>query len=189
MTESEEWVLVEGILEECWPGEWTVRTGKAYRLMLGEYEPGVVVAALRRIAKAGGRFRPSASEIMGALELDPGRPTWPEVLEALFGRRGILGHREEADCVAAAREFHPFIEAFAVTAGIRNLQLMGIYDEKYGQARQEMLRKEWVAFEEVAVERAARGVPLVTGGRTRELRGLQPLAALGLTRTKELGRG
>lgn len=176
---DDEWGIIEGVLEECWAREWTERTGSAYRLLLDEFSFPAVLEALKHLGV--GDFRPSAGTLRARLLADPGRPTWAEVMQAVFGRRGILDHRTERECLETAEaEFHPFIAGFVSTKGVETLKMLGIYDDDWGQARQEQLRKEWVAYEEIAKEREQRGLPLVTGGRTKALGRMKPLALLGL---------
>lgn len=184
---DDEWEFVSGVLEECWPGEWTERTGPAYKFMLASYSFAAVSAALKAWAASGKTFRPSASDLLSKLHSDPGEPTWTEAFAAIFGRRGVLSKRDERECLAFAyAEFHPFIAAFVDSKGVGELKMLGIYDDEWGSARREQLRKEWEAFSEVAKERAARGLPLVTGGKTGGLQRMSPLAELGIAPPPEL---
>lgn len=189
---DDEWTAIEMVLEECWPGNWSMNTGRAYRMMLDAFAPVQILAALRMVGRKP--FRPSAGEILAQLEADPGRPGWTEVLTAIYGRQGVLSarpprqpyetehHRQEARyaaCLERARgEFHPLIAAFVETATPRRLDELGVGDEEYGGARREQLRKEWEAFVEHAEERRRFGLPLATGGRRMELRPLDVLAGL-----------
>lgn len=174
--EDREWDLIEGVLEECWPGQWTERTGPAYRLLLDGYPAEVVVASLRKYAAVGSKFRPSASELVGGLTEDPGVPTWTEVEEALLGRAGILRNGRELP-----GESHEYLVAFVAATGRERLGQRPFDDPEWGEVERRRLREDWERFAERAEERRAHGSALASiGAPSGELTRLRPLAALGI---------
>lgn len=182
---DEEWDLIEGVLEECWPGDWNERTGPSYRLLLDDYPAASVVGALRKHVAAGPKYRPSASELGGALNEDPGIPTWTEVEEALLGPRGILRTGRELP-----EGSHEVLVAFVGAAGRERLGQRPFDDPQWGEVERRRLREDWDRFAERAEERRVHGLALASvGAPSGELRRLRPLAALGFDELRELTEG
>lgn len=200
--EDREWTLIAGVLEECWPGEWTERTGPAYRLLLDTYSPEAVVTALRKIALRPATFkrRPSAQDILSTLEEDPDRPTFEMMLEGL-GRvlrarpvKRVFYAEEEEDRLVSAEEMkrravreasglaagkeHPLVASFILTR-LDRLALLQLEDPDYGELRRKELREEWDRF---VGAREGRERHLLAGGRRGELGRLEPLKAIGAVR-------
>lgn len=189
-----EWAAVMGVLEECWPGEWTARTGPAYRILLGGYSASAVLAALRKVSadtKRVLRARPSGSELVSALEEDPERPTFEDMFDAVFGSGRILRARSTARrwgseaerhalyCEAVERraaEFHPLIAGFVVNYGVFGLSRLEL-DGEYGGLRRKDLREAWDRF--VAAREGMERHAIAAGSRAG-LRQLSPLKALGV---------
>lgn len=188
--EQREWELIEGVLEECWPGEWTERTGPAYRLMLEGYDPAALVAALRALAARGQRFRPSAGDIIGALERDSGVPSWTEVFREVWGPRGVTSAADEAAALRRAESVHPLVEGYVRLRGWDRLRRLAVDHEVWGEKIRREEEAEWSRFVERALERDAAEYGRLGPGRERAgLRRVDPLAAIGERRELSGGEG
>lgn len=169
---GEEWDVIEMVMEECWRGDWSEDTGRAYRLVLGELSAEAVMAAVRKLALGGARHRPSVGELAGALNADPGLPSWTEVEEILLGERGLLRG-------FAGVEMHEVLAAFVEARGRERLAQLPFDDPQWGEVERRRVREDWERFAERAEERRLHGLALQSVGAPRgELRRLRPLAAL-----------
>lgn len=163
---DDEWEVIAGVLEECWPGEWTERTGPAYRMMLDSYPAEQVAAALRVWTRRGEKWRPSAGELVGLLTEDAEAPTWAEAFAAIFNVGGIISRWQRHGWSHGTRtEYHELIEAFVEAQGVARLAMIPVNDETWGEKRRADLGREWEEFLDRARSRQERGLPLLTGGR------------------------
>lgn len=176
---ADEWAIVEETLMMAFPdterNQWDpARSMRAYRVILGGVTPGAVLIALRKIAlENGGKWRPSAGEILHVLGEDPERPTFEDMLAALKAAcKYPRGVRRDA---RAERE-HPLVAGFLLPR-LERLAMLRIEDDEYGELRRRDLRREWDSWCE-AQEGRERHV--LAGGRRNELGRLDPLRALGI---------
>lgn len=194
---DEQWAMFFDLLDNGWPGELDEGAAAAYQVLLDRTEPAEVIEALHQLLHAGARFRPSAAEILGARRRDPGRPTFEEAYQLIFGSGGVLRARpavrryldeaerkrmydEAADTRAAT--MHPLIGAFIARQGLDRLRHMPVDATATADgpgeghwARKE-LREAWDRHVEASDGREL--AVLASGGRLG-LRQLDPLAALG----------
>lgn len=195
---DDEWNVIEGLLKNAWPGQWTDGTGPSYRLLVGDYPAAAVLESLRVLTRRAARFRPSAGEIVSEMHVDAAQPTWDEVYDAIYGsgrlmkvrlpytgpveyaNRGELEAVRDALILEHARAFHPMITAFVEVVTPARLRTLELEDPQYGELRRRELRERWQEFAVTASERMVRGLPLVTGGRTAgELKRVDPKGLLG----------
>lgn len=188
---DQQWDTFAGLLEDGWPGEFDDRRGDAYRLLLDAIEPADAVRGLQVLLRTS-RFRPSAAEIVQAVEHDPSRPTFDEAYRLIFGPRGILAARpavtrwaDEAErrrlynraARDRAAELHPLVGAFVDRQGIDRLRELPVDDPDYGELRRKDLRQQW---DEHVQAFAGREIHALAAGDDRQhgLRRLDPLAAI-----------
>jgi hypothetical protein len=151
------WDAFCSLLEHGFPGPFPEEAGDAYRALLGDYEPAEIVKALRSLIRKGGRFRPSASEIVGELTTDPTKPTFTEALSAI---RQVVPIRPDSAALDRAERIHPYLAAFIRSAGLDRLRQWPIDDPEYGSVERKRLKDEWDSFVERADERVAHGLAL-----------------------------
>jgi hypothetical protein len=187
-----DWQAFAALMRRAWPGEFSDDDRRVYRLLLDDVEPPDAIAALRRLLHAGQRFRPSVAELLEAIRVDPSRPTFDEVLQLIYGSRGILaarperstfddaGARQRAYNEAALRraaDIHPLVASFVQRHGIQRLRELPLHDPNYGEVRRRDLEAAWERHVEAFDGRDV--AQLAAGGSHRpELRRLDPLAVL-----------
>jgi hypothetical protein len=173
-----------------------------YRLMLDDVDPAAASRVLKEIGLEGQALRPKPGDILGRLRRDPGRPSFDEACELIFGPGGVLAaqpppgpvHRaiatggypdQTAEAKARrdaaldrAKGFHPLIAQFVIRQGLDRLRQLPIHDRDYGELRRAELKKSWEAHVEAFDNRdvAARALP--AGERRGALERFNPLAAL-----------
>lgn len=198
----DEWDSFVHLLAEAWHGEFTDETADAWRLLLGDLDPRHALATLRRLLDEGRPHRPSVSEFRAAVRADPGRPTFGEAFQLLYGPRGILrarpakqvygdaGEQRRAEAEAAverAAELHPLVGGFVRAEGLQRLRLLGVDDPDWGGARRRDLERAWDGYVQA---NEGREVAALTAGTGREgLRRLDPLAGLDPPQVRELPEG
>jgi hypothetical protein len=169
---DDEWEGVCTLIEAAWPGEFGDVQRVAYRTLLDDHSAEQLVAALKALARQGGSFRPSVSEIAGTLHADPSKPTWPEALRDL--RRALAVRQayhatdaeKEARCATWLREHsHELVACFFEAQTYERLRSLPIDDPDYGQLETKRLAEQWEAFVGRAEERVAHGLPVATGTR------------------------
>lgn len=194
---EEEWAMFFDLLDNGWPGDLDEGAAAAYRVLLDRTEPPEVIEALNQLLHSGARFRPSAAEILGARRRDPGRPTFEEAYQSIFGPGGVLrarpGVRRYLDsaerkrmydeaALTRAERLHPLIGGFVVRQGLDRLRQMpvdapGTADGPgEGHWARKELREAWDRHVDASDGREL--AVLASGGRLG-LRQLDPLAALG----------
>lgn len=190
--DDNEWVVIAGVLEQCWAREWVDATGPMYRLVLDDFPAVPVLEAIKAIAGTGQKFRPSVGEIVGYLIKDVSELTWAEVESSIFGKRGVLWRHKRhgsAAVIAAAEDIHPFLGAFVSTQGVQRLSEMNVDDPDHGGAILGHLHKVWDEFVLGCRDRQQRGLPLPEGGREGR-RGLPGrINALGLIPERRVTAG
>lgn len=181
-----DWNRLFALLDAGWPGELSADQAAAYKALLDGIEPDYILAGLRRLLHAGARFRPTAAEILGEARQDASAPTFDEMVELVFGRRGVLnaqppprglwiGESRRVACDAAAAErmseMHPLIGSFVHRMTFGRLRRLDLENEWH---RKE-LREGW-ATHCAAME--GREVAALASGSGREgLRRLDPMNA------------
>jgi hypothetical protein len=164
---SDQWDAIGLLLDQGWPGEFPPEAQGAYRVLLEGFDPEQILAAIRVLVRRGGRFRPSASELAGELQSDPGRPTWGEAFRLLFASRGLLTVRPEAFAIERAEERHPLLAAFIRQEGYDRLRTLAVHDPDWGERTRRELEQAWKSLGERADHRLASGMALDEVGRPR----------------------
>lgn len=164
---NEQWDAIGLLLDQGWPGEFPPEAQGAYRVLLDGYDPEQILAAIRVLVRRGGRFRPSASELAGELQSDPGRPTWGEAFRVLFANRGLLTLRPELFALQRAEERHPLLAAFIRQEGYDRLRSLPVHDPDWGERTRRDLERAWNGLGERADHRLASGMGLEEIGRPR----------------------
>lgn len=95
-----EWEAVCLVLAEAWPGEFTEIAETAYFVILEDFERVEVEAALKGLARQGGVFRPSASEIAGWIAGRSAPPSFDEIWPVVV--RAKVRHYADHDALIAA---------------------------------------------------------------------------------------
>jgi len=192
MIDEDDWDALALIIEEAWPGEFDDRTSAVWRMLLADFSVDEVSAGIRARLYRGGTFRPSVAELVAEIRRDPGKPTFDEACQLIFGRHGILrartdvrkgrwepGERQRLNDEAALRragELHPLVGAFVRTQGLDRLRRLQLSDDEYGEARRKQLADRWDEFVDASNHR---DVAMLTAGRRGErLRRLDPLLSL-----------
>lgn len=175
-----EWETIEALLENGWPGDFTEAQGDAYRVFLATHSAEALLEALQTLAQTGSTFRPSASEIVQAVNRDPGCPTFDEAYQLLFGRRGAVLAGSHHAAIAAGDEAHPMVGAFIRAQGYDRLRLLPLDDPDWGGAERRRLEEAWDRHLEACERRLATGRALESMGRREQIgpRKLDPLALL-----------
>ena len=86
MTRSE-FAQVAVVLDQCWPGDFDETAEAAYYALLRDLPVGTVENALLRLRSA--KFRPSVSEIVGAVGITPQRERLERQRDWCVGRYGV----------------------------------------------------------------------------------------------------
>lgn len=198
---ADQWQAFAALLRRGWPGDFAAEDANAYRVLLDDIDPADAVAALRRLLHSGHRFRPSAAEILGAVNTDAGRPTFTEAYRLIFGRGGVLKARpapgrygseharQDAIDTAAlerAATMHPLVSSFVARYGVGRLRNLSVDDPDWGNKTRRDLEREWDTHAARSSERQA--AQLAAPNR-RGLDRLDPLAALDLKPAGELPAG
>lgn len=206
---DQQWGMFFELLDKGWPGDLDEGGAEAYRVLLGDIDPQIITAGVRRLLMQGARFRPSAAEILGAARHDPGRPSFAEALvlirHALVARppRGARydddpepeddeprprgwrsAERKRSDAEHGAvtdrlAAMHPLVAAFAQRQGIDRLKRLQLDDPEWGEKRRADLEASW---DEHVDTFSGREVAALAAGERREtgLQRLDPLAAIGI---------
>lgn len=200
---SDEWDTFVHLLASAWHGHLDDETAAAWRLLLDGLALEEAVATLRRLLADGRPHRPSVSEFLAAARADPGRPTFAEAYQLIFGPRGILrarpaGRQAFADAgeqrraeteaaVARAAELHPLVGGFVRSQGLPLLRRLPIDDPEWGHKHRGDLERAWGAF--VAAHDGREVAALAAGTGREGLRQLDPLAGLDPPQVRELPEG
>lgn len=199
---TDEWDAFVALLEASWPGDFDENAARAYRVMLDDVAPAESVAAMRRLLHSGRRFRPSVAELLAEIHSDPSLPTFSETYQLIYGPAGVLAARPErplsgperyaseadrraafnAAASARASDTHPLVSSFVARYGLDRLRALNVEDPVWGHKVQADLENAWDAHLQVTEMRTVHA--LTTG---EGLRKLDPLAALGIARPKEIG--
>jgi hypothetical protein len=173
---NDQWIGVCSLLEHGFPGEFSDAARVSYRLLLDDFEPGQVVDAVKLLVRKGGTFRPSASEIAGAITADPSTPTFTEALRdlrrALSVRQDYFAKADEKERVCVEwleQHSHDLVARFFEAQSYGRLSVLPIDDPDYGQLEIKRLREDWGQFVGRAEERMAAGLPAGTGTRRQQL--------------------
>ena len=86
MTRSE-FAQVAVVLDQCWPGDFDETAEAAYYALLRDLPAETVENALVRLRSA--KFRPSVSEIVGAVGITPQRERLERQRDWCVGRYGV----------------------------------------------------------------------------------------------------
>jgi hypothetical protein len=193
------WQAVGRALLGSWPERvttWGKNGIAAYveELQARGVTPDAALVAIR-LCPAGQAFPPSAPQLAGLTRRDPGRPTWPEAYQLIYGPRGVLRARppyppggwngnelevaQDELAMERAFAFHPLLGAFIRSQGLKRLRLLEVDDPEYGELRRRELGEDWDRFAEA---NEGREVASLVAGRSGDgrLTRLDPLAALGM---------
>ena len=175
---EKQWGATCSLLRSGWPGPFSEGDAVAYRVFLDDYEPAQVRDALKVLVRKGGSFRPSVSELVGAITADPTKPAWPEAYRdlrrALNVRQSYFAKDSEKEevCVSwLAEHSHELVAAFFRAQTHGRLVALELDDPDSGEWHVKRLREDWEAFVDSAGERQAHGVALDQGTARRQLEG------------------
>lgn len=170
MTASD-WEGVCFVLAKAWPGEFTADHEAAYFFIVGDYERQAVEAAIKQLARAGGRFRPSAAEIAAAVEgasLPPSfDEAWP-VIDAAARRFYADPDRLLTEIRERAGEF---AAGWVATYSVERLTREPLYGEHGGAVLHRLAAS--YAESSSTEEKRARVVLALTEGGLRLNKGLR----------------
>ena len=181
--DDDKWQAIALLLDNGWPGDFDDAAAGAYRALLAGVEPEEILMALRVLVRKGGSFRPSASEIAGQLNADPGRPTWSEAFRLLFGARGLLSVRPERASIGRATERHPLLGRFIEAEGYDRLTMLPVHDPDWGRRTRRDLERAWDRLTQRADDRHAAGLELDVSPPRRALKPHRPRLPAGVART------
>jgi integrase len=156
VTDSE-WAVIEQLLAEGWNQAWDQRKADAYRLLLGGYEAGEVAMAVRRIIERGTAYRPSIAEVVAAINVDAGLPTWAETYQLIIAVCWDPGRLGEA---------HEVVRLFVQAQGLGRLQTLPLNDPDWGHVERKRLGDEYDRFVDRYQERRREGRALEARGPT-----------------------
>lgn len=169
---DDEWSGIAFLLENAWPGDFDDNRRAAYRVFLGDYEPAQVVLAIKKLSHGGGRFMPSAAEIVKAVD-DLQEQTPPDfsiayrwLVKAIRrGSRlgGPFSARERAAVAFLEEHDMAIVGRFMQAETYQKLALTEFDDPEYGAVRLRELEFRWKEFVGVAKERMERGLALGEG--------------------------
>jgi hypothetical protein len=150
---NDEWAGICTLLENGWPGEFGDAARVSYRLLLDDFDPAQIEQALKLLVRSGGTFRPSASEVAGAITADPSTPTFTEALRdlrrALAVRQSYFAKDDEKERVCVEwleQHSHELVARFFEAQSYGRLSQLPIDDPDYGQLEVKRLREDWDAF-------------------------------------------
>lgn len=103
MISDSDWDVLCALLHEGWPGDFDDETATVWRMMLADFDADQVGRGVTAHMARGGSFRPSVSELVGEIRRDPGKPTFAQVVEAIFGPDGVLSPMTSRARVRRAR--------------------------------------------------------------------------------------
>jgi hypothetical protein len=174
--DADRWDAFCGLVEEAWPGEFDDVARKSWRVLLDEIDPQAAIGGMRRLLFAGGTFRPSVSELLAAVRLDPSAPTFDEAYQLLFGPRGAMLGYDVEEVSQRLDTIHPLIGTFVRRQGYRRLKELPLDDPNWGEQRRRELREAWDRHVEATDAREVAALALGEGHEG--LRKLDPLASL-----------
>lgn len=178
----EQWTAFCTILNDSWPGKMPASVFTSWRVMLDDVDPGEAVSAVKRLAFAGARFRPSLAELLSELRRDPSVPTFDEAFHLVFRRGGATRARELAEWRS---NVHPLVASFVDRQGIERLRLLPVDDPEWGERHRRDLREAWERHVEAFDGREV--AALASGDRRAPVR-LDPLAAVRRIGAGDAGR-
>lgn len=197
---DEQWDTFCAMLQGGFPKDFEDEERSAYRIFFDEVDPQLAILGLKRVVFAGTfTFRPSVSELMGAIRNDPSVPTFDEALQVI--RHALKAKGPSADEIsrktgstfinedtekrerraaiqARLSEAHPLVGTFVARQGIGRLRNLPLDDADWGEKTRRDLEAAWdehvdtTDHRKVAelTERSGRGAP----GK------LDPVGVLGL---------
>lgn len=170
---DQDWRRIAALLRRWWPGAFDDDDAEAYRVALDRYESADVAKVLGKALESGERFRPSASELVGALAGRTPRPSadeaWRLIEEAVrrVGRSMYAAdfddrHQAAIDWLAGQ---DVVLGAFAARRGLcqlpGSLGMERVNDPDVGGAVRGRIGKDWRTAVAAAADREARGLPAV----------------------------
>lgn len=166
------WDAFCGLLEEAWPGDFDDATARSWRVLLDPVSPEQATVALRRLLLEGRRFRPSVSELLGAVRENPGRPTFEEALVLM---RRAVSRADDTPGALACLADQPLVASFLERRGVPQFRVLPVDDPDWGEKTRRELREAWDrhvdAFD-------GREIAALAAGRPDGLRQFDPLASL-----------
>jgi hypothetical protein len=163
---EEQWDAFCAMLQGGFPGDFTDEERSTWRIFFDEVDPQLAVAGLKRVVFAGTfKFRPSVSELMGAIRNDPSVPTFDEAYPTIYS-------------AAAAQQIpqtHPLIAGFIEWQGLSRLGQLPLDDPDWGEKTRRDLEAAWDRHVEACDGREV--MALASNGEPRRL---DPLASLQL---------
>ena len=155
-----------------WPASdpWSDSREQVYQRILGQFDKPVVEAALTKLLLRGEPWGPAVAEIVGAIQDDPGVPTWPEVEQHLFAPPSQL--RKLGDP-------HPAVAAFIRSqGGLDQIRRLPVEDPSRGPWELKRLREQYA--EHLAVWKDRSDHAAAIGATHTSPHRLNPISAIGL---------
>lgn len=140
-----EWQVILALLRGSWPGALSSSDALAYVMVLGDLPPGDVARAVRELARAGRKFRPTPPEIrvqIGAVEEDDQPPGFDEAW-AMICHAGAVT-RWNPDEASAMLSGAP--AAWGRMRGFTNLWRLPVEDPDAGRHVRRDLERSYEAF-------------------------------------------
>lgn len=154
---AEQWIKLSYLVQNGWPGEWDDDKSATYFEFLRGHEAQAVLAALHRMAQEAKPYRPTPTEIIGAINSmsadEETLPSWTEAWATIL--KGLKA-RDLEQGRAYVEKVHPVLLAFMDTEGWDKLRYAPFFGD-HGALEQERLRQRWEAFCQVAKDRLKRG--------------------------------
>lgn len=146
-----EWQVILGLLRGGWPGQLSKSDALAYILILSDVPAGDVARAVRDLARAGRKYRPTPPEIrvhLGVESDDDPAPSFEEAWAAICR----AGAKSRWDAPAAMQWLTETagaaVAAWAAQRGLAALWRLPVDDPDHGRFVLRDLERSWAAFAE-----------------------------------------
>lgn len=177
LPDGPEWRVVMALLRGAWPGDLTRAEELSYLTILNDQPPRDVARALRDLARAGQRFRPTPAEVRLTLGsgADPDEaPGWDEAWE-LCRYAGRRTSWNESDGLGLLQDEAPAVAAWARMRGLAAIWRLPTEDPDTGRFVLRDLAASYEAFAARWAVVANRPALAAGPGNRRGLRRLRPL--------------
>lgn len=178
---ADEWDGFTLCLEEWWKDELSDAQRTAWKLAIDDVNPAHAIATLKQLLRRGETWRPSVAEFVAALS--PAAPTWEE---AWPGIRLAMSSYDPYSAGPSTRRVLGLLRAWGgevvagwvASYGVVNLASEAIDDPDYGGAVLKRLRDNYAEITSQPAGRDRLVAELENPRRSRQLRRVDPLAAL-----------
>lgn len=170
-----EWHVIFALLRGSWPGALSSSDALAYVMVLSDLPPGDVARAVRKLARAGRKYRPTPPEVrtqLGATTDDEPAPTFDEAWAAICHAGAVS--RWDAD--RAGEMLTGAIGAWAQLRGLDRLWQLPTEDPDGGRFVLRDLERSYASFCEAWAVPARR--EQLAAPRRGELGPLRPMDSI-----------